>query len=101
MSKRADSGVYLLHFAERISPKHTTQHYLGYGDSLARRTAEQLSGGSAAARLPQVAAERGIAAVVARTWPGATRADERRLKNRKDAPSLCPVCRAAKKGEQG
>lgn len=34
----------------------------------------------------------GIGFVVARTWEG-DRTFERKLKRRKDAPKLCPICR--------
>lgn len=84
--------VYLLHFHQPISPKHTCQHYIGYGESYAR-IAIQRRGGPAAARLCQVARERGIDFTVARVWEEGDRTLERRLKNRKEAPRLCPVCR--------
>ncbi|HMN26689.1 MAG TPA: hypothetical protein PKE45_00940 [Caldilineaceae bacterium] len=45
---------------------------------LEQRLAEHRSG--AGARLPAVAAERGIDFDLVRTWPKATRQDERRLK---------------------
>jgi len=32
---------------------------------------------------------------LARTWLGASRTDERKLKNCKNAPRFCPLCRAA------
>jgi hypothetical protein len=35
---------------------------------------------------------KGVGFVVAATWPG-SRALERRLERRKDAPRFCPVCR--------
>ena len=45
---------------------------------------------------------RPIAWKVTRTWPG-DRAAERRLKRRKDAPALCPLCAggATGTGEEG
>jgi hypothetical protein len=46
------------------------------------------------ARFMQVARERGIGFVIARTWQG-DRTMERRLKNRHEAPRLCPLCRQA------
>jgi hypothetical protein len=36
--------------------------------------------------------EKGIGFVIARVWPG-DKKFERRLKNRKEAPRLCPICR--------
>lgn len=85
------SYCYLLHFEQRISDQHTCQHYLGFTRRPLRdRIAEHRSGRGA--RLTQVALERGIAFIVVRTWRGASRGFERRLKNRKDGPMLCPVC---------
>lgn len=84
--------VYLLHFAQPISPgKHTCQHYLGTCEDLAARIQQHERGGSLAARLTQVAHERGIAFTVARVWQGG-RELERRLKRRKGSPRLCPIC---------
>lgn len=83
--------IYLLHFAQPISPQHTTQHYLGYcsSDRLAERLAQHRAGRGA--RLTQVAAERNITFDCVRVWQG-TRTYERMLKNRKESPRLCPVC---------
>ncbi len=82
--------VYLLHFASPISPAHTTQHYLGYTDDLGTRLHQHQTGQSHA-RLPEVAFERGIQMILARTWRGG-RDYERRLKDRHDGPKLCPIC---------
>lgn len=82
--------VYLLHFERPIAPgKHTTQHYIGYAADLAVRLQEHASGHGA--RLTQIACQRGISWKVARLWRG-SRTLERRLKDRKEAPSLCPCC---------
>ena len=84
---------YLLHFDQPISEKHTCQHYLGYtSKSIKARIEEHRTG--AGARLTQVALERGISFIVVRTWKNMTRSDERRLKNRKAGPRLCPVCQS-------
>ena len=86
------SYVYLLHFEKPISPgRHTCQHYLGTCEDLPARIQQHQHGGSAAARLAQVAKERGIGFTVARVWRGG-RELERRLKARKEAPRLCPYC---------
>lgn len=85
------SYVYLLHFERPISPKHTCQHYLGTAEDLAGRIQQHERGGRLAARLCQVAHERGIAFRVARVWLGG-RELERRLKDRKGSPRLCPLC---------
>lgn len=81
--------VYLLHFAQPISPAHTCQHYLGWTSDLDMRLAEHRAGRGS--RLTQVAVERGIDFVIAQTWPG-DRTLERRLKHRKEGPRLCPLC---------
>lgn len=82
--------IYLLHFSEPICATRTTQHYLGYTDDLDTRLKLHTTGQSHA-RLPEVAFERGIEMVLSRTWRGG-RAYERRLKNRKEGPKLCPIC---------
>lgn len=82
---------YLLHFAQPISDKHTCQHYIGYtSKSLADRMLDHRRG--IGARLTQVAIERGIAFECVRTWANVTRRDERKLKNKKNSPILCPIC---------
>jgi predicted GIY-YIG superfamily endonuclease len=87
--------VYLLHFSGPISSRHTAQHYLGYTDDLAQRLEAHRQG--AGARLVQVAVERGLTFVLVRTWHG-DRHLERKLKARKNAPRLCPVCNARCRG---
>ena len=82
---------YLLHLDAPLSDKHTAQHYIGYCRHLPSRMAQHLSGRGA--RFMQVARERNIGFVIARTWPG-DRSYERKLKNRKNAPKLCPICRS-------
>jgi predicted GIY-YIG superfamily endonuclease len=83
------SYCYLLHFERPISPDHRCQHYLGFTTDLQRRIAEHRTG--QAARLTEVAAERGIAFVVAKVWPDGDRRLERKLKNRHGS-RLCPIC---------
>lgn len=85
------SGVYLLHFDQRICPTHPCQHYLGYSDDINHRMAMHQRGRGA--RLVRVAQERGITWRLVRIWPGDQRL-ERHLKNRKNAPHLCPICQA-------
>lgn len=86
-------AVYLLHFSAPISPLHICQHYIGYADSWPDRIMTQRAGKGDAARLCQVARQRGIDFVVARIWEDGDRTPERRLKNRKGSPALCPICR--------
>lgn len=82
-------GVYLLCFAG--TPLHHAKHYLGYADDISRRLEEHAKGRGA--RLTEVLKERGIEWELVRVWEGATRAEERALKNRRDACALCPRCR--------
>ena len=89
--------VYLLHFEEPISRRHTSQHYLGYAKDLNERLARHQAGDGC--RLVQVALERGITFELARTWAG-DRTLERKLKNQKNGPRLCPICRKQKKEPQ-
>lgn len=85
-------GVYLLHFDEPISPFHTTRHYIGFADNVASRIESHINGNSKAARLTQVAKERGINFRLVRVWEYQRRDFERKLKNRKNAPKFCPCC---------
>jgi predicted GIY-YIG superfamily endonuclease len=79
--------VYLIHFAE---PYRHAKHYLGWASDLEQRiTRHRCSHG---ARLLQVVNQAGIEWKVVRVWEDETRHFERRLKNRKNSPRLCPVC---------
>lgn len=84
------SGVYLLHFHSPISDGHTTQHYIGYASDIAARMIVHHCRPDA--RLLQVAKERGIDFEVARIWEGAGRDFERKLKDNKYGPKICPIC---------
>ena len=82
--------LYILHFNQPISANHTTQHYCGSAEELQARINGHRHRG--AARLTEVAWERGIGFQVARVWKGATRQDERTFKARKNTPQYCPIC---------
>jgi len=86
--------VYLIHFDEPIgdtdNPRGQAQHYLGYADDLEARLERHRAGNGA--RLLEVCKERGITWRLVRTWSG-DRKLERRLKNQKNSPKLCPICR--------
>jgi predicted GIY-YIG superfamily endonuclease len=79
-------AVYLLHLDIPIAH---AKHYLGSAEDLDARLARHRSGNGA--RLLEVAHERGIGFSLVRTWEGG-RELERRLKRRKNAPRLCPIC---------
>src|SRR5262249_28678879 len=78
--------IYLLHFSE--ADRHA-KHYRGYAADLDARLERHRSGQGA--RLLAVLKSAGVGWECVRTWSG-SRALERRLKNRKEAPKLCPVC---------
>ncbi len=92
LSKGAILMVYLIHL-ER--PLAHSQHYIGFVDAekgytVEARLAKHRKGpGSPMLR---AATRNGIAFDVVRVWPNATRTDERKLKNRKRARCLCPIC---------
>ena len=81
------SVVYLLHLDK---PLRHAKHYLGFAaDDLPARLERHASGQGA--RMLAVCVERGITWQLVRTWQG-DRNFERRLKNRRETPRLCPVC---------
>ncbi len=86
--------IYLLHLHPQY--KHA-RHYLGITHNLEERLADHRHG--TGARLTQVAIENDCALILARTWKG-ERTDERRLKNQKNGPRLCPLCNPKLKGAQ-
>ena len=90
MNQQLGGYVYLLHFSRPISPKHTTQHYIGWAFHMPSRIQQHLAGRGA--RLTQVAKERGISFEIAAIWPGDC-SYERKLKNKKSAPRFCPICK--------
>ena len=67
--------VYLIHFDNPISDKHTTQHYIGYSTQAPYRRLEAHRN-NCGARLTQVANDRGIGYDIARCWHG-NKSDER------------------------
>lgn len=84
--------VYLLHFDQPIADH--AGHYMGSTADLDQRLADHAEGRGA--RLMEVCRERGIGWRLVRTWEG-DRTTERRLKRRKNAPRLCPLCREKKR----
>jgi hypothetical protein len=84
-------AVYLIHFERPIADGHPCRHYLGFALSVPKRVECHARGNGA--RLVEVAMERGIEWEIARVWPKGTRTFERQLKNQKNAPGFCPVCK--------
>lgn len=81
------TGCYLLHFS---TPYKHAAHYLGWAQDIPDRVNQHRNGSGA--RLPQVVVESGRELIVSRIWLGANKTTERRLKNQKNAPLLCPIC---------
>lgn len=78
--------VYLICFAR---PYHHARHYLGTTKDLKSRLATHLAGRGSP--LVRAVVRAGIGCTVVRTWKGG-RTLERRLKNGKNVPRLCPRC---------
>ena len=85
--------VYLIHFDQPIgdlsNPRGQAQHYVGSCDDLAARIARHRAGNGSA--IMAYVSQAGIAWQVARCWEGG-RTTERRIKARKNARALCPIC---------
>lgn len=79
--------VYLLHFAD---PLGHAQHYLGWALDHLDRVNAHLAGKGAA--LVRAAVRRGIHVELVRTWEGADRTFERRIKRRGTLKQVCPIC---------
>ncbi len=81
------STIYLIHFEP---PYKHARHYIGETENgVEQRLAEHRAGHGA--RLTQVAVGAGCQLLLVRTWQGG-RTQERRLKNQKNTPRLCPLC---------
>lgn len=81
------STVYLLHLN---SPLRHARHYVGYAEADLDARLERHKSGNGA-RMLAVCRERGITWTLQRTWEGG-RVFERKLKNQKNTPKLCPIC---------
>lgn len=82
--------VYLLHFD---SPLKHAKHYIGFvenAQNLEARMNIHLRGNGS--KLIAAVVANGITFRIARLWHNASRTFERQLKNRKEAPKLCPIC---------
>lgn len=81
--------LYLLHFDKIVSD--TAQHYLGFTmRTPEERLVDHRTGRGA--KLTRYAAQCNVKMEIVWTVLG-TRADERRLKNRSNHRSICPLCR--------
>lgn len=90
----AGGGVYLLHLSKPLgnplNSRGMARHYLGFTDSYQTRLEQHRRGAGAA--LLRAAKLADIDFSLARVWPGATRAGERKLKDQHNARRLCPIC---------
>jgi hypothetical protein len=82
------STIYLIHFDP---PYKHARHYIGFtaNDVLARLDEHRAKRG---ARITQVAVGAGCQLLLVRAWVNVERCYERILKNRHNAPQMCPVC---------
>jgi len=90
MATNIPGHVYVIHFN---SPLSHARHYVGWTNDLEARMERHEKGQGA--RLLEVLRERGIGWRLAATFPG-TRHDERRIKNAKNTPRICPDCRGSR-----
>ncbi|MDQ2753492.1 MAG: GIY-YIG nuclease family protein [Bacteroidota bacterium] len=81
--------VYLIHFEEKL---HHAQHYLGFVEKNLKQRIKKHKCNKGAKLLIAVN-DKGISWEVVKVWKEGDRNFERKLKNRKNARCLCPVCR--------
>jgi len=88
--------VYLLHFEHGlpVTGNRFARHYIGWTDGEVDAPVRQHLDGSGSPLVAAVVAA-GQRVTLERTWTGAGRSFERRLKRRHEAPRLCPRCVAA------
>lgn len=90
-----------MHFDTPIGNKNQlARHYLGYAKNLNNRIKEHKNGTSGA-RLMEVCHERKVTFQLARVWPDGNKDLERKLKRRKNAPLLCPICSGEHANKRG
>lgn len=93
--------VYIIHFDEKLAH---ARHYVGFvlsdsPNAVNKRYEQHVAGRGA--NLLKVANDRGIRFKVVRVIVNQTRANERKIKNRKKTSQLCPVCQLeSKQGKQ-
>jgi hypothetical protein len=102
--------VYLLHLSKPIGAAQTSEqrrqyglparkkefvatarHYIGWCSNMAVRVQDHATGRSKASRFMAAAKTSGASFEVVRAWHG-DKALERWLKNKRNAPKLCPIC---------
>ncbi len=86
--------VYLLCFERDYKG---TQHYIGFVESDLEQRIKCHKNGNGARFVEVLKKENGIDFQVVRLWPEGDRKFERKLKNRKNAWQLCPICKERRK----
>jgi predicted GIY-YIG superfamily endonuclease len=86
LARVAMGTVYLIHLGTKF---HHAQHYIGWASNVAGRLYHHRKG--TGARFLAAVNQAGISYEIVREWPGDKQL-ERKLKNRKNASLLCPVC---------
>lgn len=83
--------VYLIHFDQKL---HHAQHYIGFVDEPTHKLEKRIEyhRKGMGSKLLKALVQKGIGFSVVRTWEDGDRNFERKLKNRKKASSLCPIC---------
>ncbi len=81
--------VYLLCFDR---PLAHARHYLGFTESDDPTARIEHHRKGTGAKLCAAASERGIELRLVRVWVGATRKEERRIKDQHQAARYCPIC---------
>lgn len=85
--------VYLIHITEPIgdtdNPHGSAQHYVGWAIDVHERLRHHRA--CRGAKMLEHCVKQGISFQIHRVWLG-DRTLERRIKDRHDAPRLCPVC---------
>ncbi len=81
--------VYLIHFKKKL---HHAGHYLGYSENGLEKRLERHKAGNGS-KLMSAIEKAGIGWEVVRVWENVDRNFERRLKNGKNSPKLCPICK--------
>lgn len=80
--------IYLIHFEK---PLFHARHYLGFCvEDLEARIDRHAKG--TGSKLMRAVVKAGIRFAVVRVWEEGDRNFERKLKNRKNTPRLCPIC---------
>lgn len=81
--------VYLIHFEIKLCH---AQHYIGFVEKNLKQRIQRHRDGQGA-RILRAANAAGINWEVVRVWEDADKTFERKLKNKKNASKLCPLCK--------